>query len=374
MTFNSLLTESAFSKKVTLMTKSVTIIIPTFKRANLLSHVLSALKDQSFRGFDVLVVVKPSGDGTENIVRKFDSLLKIRLIFQTSGYFVDALNLGIKNATGDILVFLDDDAVPAPDWLKNIVDTYSLSNVGGVAGEVVPARLNELGVIQLLGNSEVIPQTKDFLEEAGRKLWSCPLDGLENYLVYVSKAGIVNYNFDIANRAQNQITKSLLGMGANMSVLNEAVQGFEFPNSWVLGLSNEQFLGWHIWKKGYTLFFNPHAKVYHLAHGQTLTRNVSDNKKDVLRQVESQLLFHRLYGQKRSVSKMHQITWLLFDTAKDLKKLCRDKEFFRLNCLKSKFLSEAIGNKWLLSKSFGGAYTPLGDLEKIISKGKESKK
>ncbi len=351
----------------------MTIIIPTFKRANLLIHVLSALKNQSYTDFEVLIVVKPSGDETESIAKKFDSSLKMKLIFQISGYFVDALNLGIKNATGEILVFLDDDAVPANDWLQNIVETYSLFNVGGVAGDVIPARLNEHGAVQLLGNSEVIPQTKDFLEEAGRKLWSCPLDGLEDYLVYVSKAGIVNYNFDIANRAQSQITKSLLGMGANMSVLNKAVQGFEFPNSWVLGLSNEQFLGWHIWKKGYRLLFNPHAKVYHLAHGQTLSRNVSDNKKDVLRQVESQLLFHRLYGQKSSVSRIYQITWLLFDTAKDIKKLCKDKEFFRLNCLKSKFLSEAIGDKWLLSKSFGGVYTPLGDLEKI-NKGKELKK
>ena len=346
---------------------AVTVVIPTYKRADLLSHVLSALEQQKYKNFNVLVVVKPSGDGTEDLVASFDASLNIKYVKQTSGYFVDALNLGIESATGEIVAFLDDDAIPCQDWLQNLVQTYNLPNVGGVAGEVIPAFLNEEKAIVFRENSsEVIPSTEPFLNKVARKLWSCPIDGLEDYLVYVSKAGMVNYSFQAADKAHHQITKSLLGMGANMSVLSKALKGFKFPNSWILGLSNEQFLAWHVWKKGYVVLFNPEAKVYHLAHGQTLTRQVVDGRRDVLRQVESMLLFNRLYGEEHGISTLHRLTWLLFETTSDLKKICVNKEVFRINSLKSKFYCAVIGAKWFLSKSVGGNYSPLLDLKKMV--------
>ncbi len=348
--------------------KSVTVLITTYKRAHLLPYVFSALKSQTYKNFDVLVVVKPSGDGTEDTVKEWEKSLKLNLIIQTSGHLVAAINLGLKHVTGDIIAFLDDDAIPSPDWIQSLVENYAQSNIGGVAGDVIPAFLDRGKVVKFQDKStEVVPDTKPFIDSIGRKLWSCPLDGLEDYLVYVSKAGLVNYNFEVANLANNQNTKSLLGMGANMSVLAKALKGFEFPDSWVLGLSYEQFLGWHIWKKGYTLLFNPEAKVYHLAHGPTLTRNVADKRKATLRQIESQLLFHRLYDLEYNLSKMRRLTWIVFDTATDLKKICINKEIFRISLLKGKFYSTIIGTKWLLSKSFGGNYSPLQDLERIIA-------
>jgi len=346
---------------------TVTVVIPTYKRANILSYVLSALTHQTYKDFDVVVVVKPSGDGTEEMVKEFAKSLKLKLVTQKRGRFVDALNLGIAHATGGITAFLDDDAVPALDWVERHVETYTLPNVGGTAGEVIPAFLSGKKVVQFNeGSSQVISDTKPFMDKIGRKLWSCPVSGLEDYLVYISKAGLVSYNFEVANQAHSHITKSLLGMGANMSVLTKALKGFKFSNSWVLGLSNEQFLGWHVWKKGYRILFNPNAKVYHLDHGQTLTRNVIDKKRVVLRQAESQLLFYRLYGLEPGLSKMHRLTWLLFEAATDLKKICAQKETYRLLSLKGKFYSEVIGAKWLLSKSLGGNYDPLQDLERII--------
>jgi glycosyltransferase involved in cell wall biosynthesis len=330
--------------------------------------VFFALENQNYKNFDVLVVVKPSGDGTEGVVEKWAKSLKITLVLQTSGHVVNAVALGLEHATGDIIAFLDDDAIPSPEWIQSQVKNYESPLVGGVAGEVIPSFLKDGKVVQFEGNSsELISNVKPFNDGVARKLWGCPLDGLEDYLVYVSKAGMVNYNFEVANHAYTRKTNSLLGMGANMSVLTKALAGFKFSDSWVLGLSYEQFLGWYIWKKGYTLVFNPEAKVYHLAHGQTLSRNVTDKKKDLLRQVESRLLFYRLYPLEPNLSKMHRLTWLIFDTVTDLKKICTNKELFRITSLKSKFRSEIIGAKWVLSKKYGGKYYPLQDLEKLLT-------
>jgi GT2 family glycosyltransferase len=294
--------------------------------------------------------------------------VNIKLILQKKGYFTDALNLGFDHAEGDIIAFLDDDAIPHADWLQSHVKTYTESNVGGVAGNVIPMMLKGKELIPIKDSiSEVIPNNEPFAEAIGLKIWNRPLEGLEDYLVYISKAGAVAYNSKISKNAWHQNTKSLLGMGANMSVLTKAIKDFKFPNSWILGLTNEQFLGWHIWKKGYSLVFNPKAKVYHIFHGQSLTRNIKEEKREALRIIEHNLLFYRLYNLEKNLSWMHRITWFIFSNLVNIKKICKDKEIKRIIGMKSTFHSEIIGLKWLLSRKFRGQYSPLMDLKRLAN-------
>jgi glycosyltransferase involved in cell wall biosynthesis len=342
----------------------VSVLIPTYKRADLLDHVFYGLRNQSFENFEVVVILKPSGDGTEKVVDRYKKFLNIKLIIQEKGYFIEALSLGLEKAAGDVIAFLDDDAIPFPNWIQEHVKTYEKPNVGGVAGNVIPAILKKNKPIHTNNyDSEIIPNYKPFLETVAQKIWRRPLKGLEDYLVYISKAGVVEKNTRIAYYARRQTVKSLLGMGANMSVLAKAVKGFKLPqNSWILGLANEQFLGWYIWKQGYHLLFNPNAKVYHLSHGQTLTRNVKDVKKHILRQVESQLLFYRLYDLEPNLSKMHRITWLIFSALLNIKQIPKEQN---ISGLRSMFIGNITGLKWLLFKKLGLNYDLLNDLKAI---------
>lgn len=347
---------------------SVSVLVTTYKRAQLLSYVLAALEKQTYKDFDVVVILKPSGDKTEEIVEKFKKSLRMKVVVQKKGYVIDAINLGLENSTGEITAFLDDDAIPFPDWIQNLVETYSLPNVGGVAGNVVPTFLNERNMTIVDGKgSGIISDRKPFLDAIGRKIWDCPLKGLEDYFVYISKAGLVECKFSIKNLANRRTTKSLLGMGANMSVLAEAIKGFRFPDSWILGWGFEQFLAWHIWKKGYSLFYNPDAKVHHLVHGQTLSRNIVDFRKQLLREAEVQLLFYRLYGLEKDLSIKHRISWIIFRTLFILKNAQSLREASTL--LKGMLIGNIIGCKLLISNKFGLKYDPLFELEAILEKG-----
>lgn len=342
-------------------------MIPTHRRAHLISYTLEELTKQTYDNFEVLVILKPSDDETEDIIKKFMRALDITLTIQEKGYVTDALNMGIKNARGDIVAFLDDDAVPLPNWLESHVKTYGKLKVGGVAGDVIPAILKEKKVVPISDNqSEIIPNYNPFAEKIGYKIWNKPLEGMENYLVYISKAGSVAYNTNLSNVARYHITKSLLGMGANMSVPSEIIKDFRLSRSWILGLAYEQFLGWYIWKKGYNLIFNPNAKVYHISHGQTLTRNIKARKRNLLRIIENNLLFYRLCNLEKRLSWMHRITWLIYSNMINIKKLCKDKEIERVIGIKSTLYSEAIGLKWLISRKLGGKYSLLRDLERFI--------
>ena len=152
-----------------------------------------------------------------------------------------------------------------------------------------------------------------------------------------------------------------------MSVLSKDVADFKFPNSWVLGLSYEQFLAWHLWRKGRRLLFNPKIKVHHIRHGQTTSRNINEARKDMLRWIEYNLLFYRLYGLEPKLSKMHRLFWLTFDTIMDIKKICINHEYPQsIARLRSKFYSETIGLKWTISRKIGTGYSPRSVLEKLI--------
>ncbi|MEM1582436.1 MAG: glycosyltransferase family A protein [Candidatus Bathyarchaeia archaeon] len=205
----------------------VSVLIPTYKRANLLGYVLEGLRRQMCRDFEVIIVLKPSGDGTEKVVENYGRWLKIDLVLQSHGYVVDALNLGLMYASGDIIAFLDDDAVPSVDWVQRHIESYErYENVGGVAGNVIPAKLFSDTPERVAENaSHIIPsfRTPTFFERVFSSVWNVLLEGMEDFLLYISKAGVVGYNLSISRFAWSCPVKSLLGMGANMSVLSEAV-------------------------------------------------------------------------------------------------------------------------------------------------------
>jgi glycosyltransferase involved in cell wall biosynthesis len=51
------------------MNPSVSIIIPTFQRAPFLKHALEALNNQTYRNFEIVVIVKPGGDETLEVLK-----------------------------------------------------------------------------------------------------------------------------------------------------------------------------------------------------------------------------------------------------------------------------------------------------------------
>jgi glycosyltransferase involved in cell wall biosynthesis len=345
----------------------VTILIPTYKRAHLLDRVLNGLTNQSYRNFEVLVAAKLSADATEQIVSKYSGQLRVKLLQQTQGYMIDALNLGLQNAKGQIILFLDDDAIPFPNLVQAHVESYRLPKVGAVSGNVLKASPDDKELAQFKSKpSDLLPtETKESsAAKLSLKLWNKPLRGQENYLFYITKAGVATMNSRVAKKAGSQIVESLLVRGANMSVLSEAIGGFRFPSSWIQGFAFEQYLGWHIWKGGYRQIFNPYIKVYHLEHGQSLSRNL-ETKWLTLLCTEQKLLYYRLRGKEPKLSGMQRIVWLLFETVIDIKRICVNKELQHVSGLRSSYFSLVIGVKMLLQRRLHLSYSPLADLKKL---------
>jgi len=103
----------------------VSIIIPTFNRAEVLLENLESLKQQSYKNFEVIVCDDGSTDETYLHLKKSNFPFPIRYINtgDTDSYgLAKARNLGVIEAIGDILVFCDDRLRMHHDAIKNFVN------------------------------------------------------------------------------------------------------------------------------------------------------------------------------------------------------------------------------------------------------------
>ncbi len=111
------------------------IIINTFNRAEQLDDCLSSLNHVRHDDFEVIVVNGPSTDSTEVVCHKYRD--RIKYVECSEQNLSMSRNIGIANAAGDIVAFIDDDAVVHPAWLSRIVEGYRDPKVVGVGGYTI---------------------------------------------------------------------------------------------------------------------------------------------------------------------------------------------------------------------------------------------
>lgn len=115
--------------------KSISVVICTYNRAIILERCIESLKIQTYPIFEIIVVNGPSTDETDKVLEKYQEI-KIVNERKLNGLSF-ARNLGIKEANGEIIVFIDDDSVADKNWIKYLVEGYTDESIGGVGGIVL---------------------------------------------------------------------------------------------------------------------------------------------------------------------------------------------------------------------------------------------
>lgn len=110
---------------------SVGVVIPVYQGADTLPGLLEALFAQDFEGsMDVLAIDSGSKDGSLGVLAARP--VRVRRIPKASFDHGDTRNLGASQTTGEIIVFLTQDAEPAsPDWLRTLVAHFEDPDVAG---------------------------------------------------------------------------------------------------------------------------------------------------------------------------------------------------------------------------------------------------
>lgn len=334
------------------------MVIPTYKRADILPHLLAAFKKQTYRDFDLVVVVKPSGDGTEALLKEASASMRIKTVTQTRGHIVDAYFQGVKHTTGDIVAFLDDDALPAPDWLEETVKIFHTKQADGVTGDSYPVLLKDKGM-QIIEEEE----TPSVLSHYEFAFFGHPLRGLEDYKNCIANSGLVYERGNNAYWRKRGVTKALL-RGPSMAVDGDVLRSIDLHGEWILGCAWEMVLGWNLWKRGLKMVYSPNVKVYHIVHGRTSSRDFLSPRTDLLWAVEAELLFYRLYHDEPQLSLLTKFESDLFRMVHSLKYMPSNLPY-NLRKVEGIIIGNIIGAKWVICKVVGAQYSPLVDLSRF---------
>ncbi len=215
---------------------AISVVICTQDRERELERCLRGLRSQSYSNFNVLVVDNaPQTAAAAGIARRWDA-----------GYIVEpeaglsrARNLGMHACSGEIVAFLDDDAVPDPEWLRSLAAEFTDPQVMAVAG-----RIQELECAR--GSAEAV-----------RDLFSLDCVGDQRRVV---DRGDPEW-FEMANFGG-------IGQGSNMAIRRSALQwwpGFDhrLGRGTRISGSEEHYAFFRLIDRGYRAVYAPEAIVFH---------------------------------------------------------------------------------------------------------------
>ena len=201
----------------------ISVIIPTYNRENDLVETLKCLFNQDFDDYEILVIDQTKKHKEETIKFLEANKTKFKYIFSDKPSVTRSRNIGIEHAKGEILVFIDDDILCEPDFLKNhyraFLDGY----------DVVQGKIFEK-------NSENAP------------IWILP------WLKY-----------KVLNNKKDQRTPTNSLTGCNFSVkkaVAEEVGKFD-ERFYKISVREDSDFGYRCYKAGKKMVFEPTAKLFH---------------------------------------------------------------------------------------------------------------
>jgi glycosyltransferase involved in cell wall biosynthesis len=114
---------------------SVSVVICTRHRPDELRNCLQGISRLTPGPDEILVIDNSEGDPeTENVARAYG----VRYLVERGSGLSYARNRGLAESTSEIVVYIDDDAVPDEHWLEQIVAPFADPKMAMVSGEVEP--------------------------------------------------------------------------------------------------------------------------------------------------------------------------------------------------------------------------------------------
>lgn len=226
---------------------SVSLIIPTYQREQILKDTLEDVFQQDYPNLEIIVVDQtPVHEPTiQAYLDKLFQLNKIRWFRVNWASLPGARNYGVRRATGEIVVFIDDDVQLPKNYLYSHGEIYQkYPEIGAVAGRVLDRmKLADSGK----DNTTAVPYTIDIL----------PPEAMD--------PGIAWYYIDLVHTIKPQFVIST--RGCNMSFRREI---FTKYNIWF----DERFRGnavreesdfcLRLRETGYKIWYEPDAYLVHL--------------------------------------------------------------------------------------------------------------
>jgi GT2 family glycosyltransferase len=210
----------------------LSVVIPTYNRPTYARDTVYRLLPQlEAVGAECIVVDQSDNEMAKRLHADLRPLRCVRVLRLEEPSLAGARNLGIQQARGSVLLFLDDDIVPGPELLAAHLAAYRDETIGCVAGRII----------------EAVPGRNRNTHRVGS---------------WVTWLGRVYRNFDHEGRAE-----VCAPAGGNMSFSARALADtgpFDTNYSGNAALEETDY-GYRLRRAGYRIVFEPAASLLHLA-------------------------------------------------------------------------------------------------------------
>ncbi len=118
------------------MRPHVSVVVPSYRRADALERCLAALAAQSRRPDEIVVGARAGDDATVAVVNAARAAGRtVTVAFTATPGVVAAMQAALDASTGELVALTDDDARPRPDWIAGMLAHFeSAPEIGGVGG------------------------------------------------------------------------------------------------------------------------------------------------------------------------------------------------------------------------------------------------
>ncbi|QQG44338.1 MAG: glycosyltransferase [Candidatus Roizmanbacteria bacterium] len=125
--------QAYFSRK-----EDISVAIITHQHDQLLKSCLLSLVKQTIYPKEILIIDNDSTNNTKEVINSFSNVLPIRYIHESVVGIPYARNRALKEATGEILTFIDNDCEASPNWIEKIVKAHKkFPNVAAIQGDIL---------------------------------------------------------------------------------------------------------------------------------------------------------------------------------------------------------------------------------------------
>lgn len=262
------------------MNPVISIIIPTYNRAELLYFTLLSIKNQAADKslFEVIVADDGSSDNTREVAESFSADLKLRYYFQDDlGYRpASARNMGIAHSQGDILLFIDSGLILHPECIGQHLASHIAE------GESVVVVGYVLGIEEEYDPKGVLSKQIDLYK---------PKETIEYFFQQDSYLDIREQVYNSCNDCIMELTAPwAVFWTGNVSVRKAEVKkagGFDTAYDKRWGVEDID-LGYRIFMNGVPFLLNRQASSIHYPH-------YSDTGEKLSQEYHNKLYFHNKY-------------------------------------------------------------------------------
>jgi peptidoglycan/xylan/chitin deacetylase (PgdA/CDA1 family)/GT2 family glycosyltransferase len=253
----------------------ISVVIPSYNRRELLAQVLPTVFDQDLPSEqrEVVVVVDGSTDGTAEHLRGLDASCRFTVLEQPNRGPASARNAGVRAATGEIVLFLDDDIRCESDLLTKHVAAHARYKLSVIFGPVFVASESPQNATTILCRNWYRRYAERLTQEGGP--WS-------KYEVWVYSNCSINRELFLANGGYDESFQWAACEDADIAI--------------------------RLWNAGVTFRFEPKAPVHQL-YDKSPARIV---RVDAAQHARAEVMLCRKHPSARRHSRLAQLnqSWL----------------------------------------------------------------